>query len=87
MVAELDDSFAVIGDVRSLPAYSLALTRVPGVDRLSDLAQRQRVCYLADVDLLASAVENVCRRRDEAFRSSHCDGDLTGVAPSSANRA
>ncbi|QNN81949.1 diadenosine tetraphosphate hydrolase [Brachybacterium sp. Z12] len=68
VLAELNDSFAVIGDVQWLPGYSLALTKVPGVDRLSDLPRRQRISYLADVDLLASAVENVCRRRDDAFR-------------------
>lgn len=68
VLAELDHSFAVIGDVQWLPGYSLALTKAPGVDRLSDLPRAQRIGYLADVDLLASAVENVCRRRDEAFR-------------------
>ncbi|MGF3056659.1 diadenosine tetraphosphate hydrolase [Microbacterium sp. YY-01] len=64
----MDYSFAVIGDVQWLPGYSLALTKVPGVDRLSDLPRARRVGYLTDVDLLASAVEEVCRRRDSAFR-------------------
>ena len=68
VLAELDHAFAVIGDVQWLPGYSLALTKVPGVDRLSDLPRVQRIGYLADVDLLASAVEEVCRRRDGAFR-------------------
>lgn len=57
MLAELDAAFCVIGDVQWLPGYSLALTKVPGVDRLTDLPRADRVRYLADVDLLATAVE------------------------------
>ncbi|WP_150460078.1 HIT family protein [Nesterenkonia ebinurensis] len=68
VVAELDAAFAVIGDVQFLPGYSLALTKVPGVDRLSDLPRAERLSYLADVDLLAAAVETVCARFDSAYR-------------------
>ncbi|WP_029252354.1 HIT family protein [Paraoerskovia marina] len=68
VLSELDHSFAVIGDVQWLPGYSLALTKVPGVDRLTDLSRAERVRYLADVDLLAAAVESVCSRHDESFR-------------------
>lgn len=68
VLAELDAAFAVIGDVQFLPGYSLALTRTPGVDRLSDLPRTERLRYLADVDLIAAAVETVCRRRDPQFR-------------------
>lgn len=68
VLAELDAAFAVIGDVQWLPGYSLALTKQRGVDRLSDLPRRDRVRYLADVDLVATAVENVCRRRDPGYR-------------------
>jgi len=68
VLAELDSSYAVIGDVQFLPGYSLALTKVPGVDRLSDLPRRERLRYLADVDLLADAVETVCMRTDPAYR-------------------
>jgi diadenosine tetraphosphate (Ap4A) HIT family hydrolase len=67
-MAELDASYAVIGDVQFLPGYSLALTKTPGVDRLSDLPRRERLLYLADVDLLADVVETVCRRFDPAYR-------------------
>ena len=35
MLAELDAAFAAIGDAQWLPGYSLALTKRPGVDRLS----------------------------------------------------
>ena len=68
VLAELDAAFAVIGDVQWLPGYSVALTKVPGVDRLSDLPRPERLRYLADVDLLATAVETVCARLDPAFR-------------------
>jgi diadenosine tetraphosphate (Ap4A) HIT family hydrolase len=66
--AELDAAFAVIGDVQFLPGYCLALTKVPGVDRLSDLPRRERVRYLADIDLIATCVETVCERFDSAYR-------------------
>ncbi|GII99666.1 hypothetical protein CLV28_0237 [Sediminihabitans luteus] len=68
VLAHLNSSIAVIGDVQWLPGYSLALTKVPGVDRLTDLPREERVRYLADVDLLATAVESVCSRHDETFR-------------------
>ena len=68
VLAELPAAFAVIGDVQFLPGYSLALTKVPGVDRLSDLPRGERLRYLADVDLVADAVETVCRRLDPAYR-------------------
>lgn len=68
VMAELEASYAVIGDVQFLPGYSLALTKAPGVDRLSDLPRRERAGYLADVDLIADAVESVCRRLDPAYR-------------------
>ncbi|WP_134739658.1 diadenosine tetraphosphate hydrolase [Nocardioides sp. 503] len=68
VLAELSAAYAVIGDVQFLPGYSLALTKTPGVDRLSDLPRAERLRYLADVDLLADAVETVCRRLDRDFR-------------------
>lgn len=68
VLAELDAAFAVIGDVQWLPGYSLALTKTSGVDRLSDLPRLERLRFLADVDLLATAVESVCSRLDDAFR-------------------
>lgn len=68
VLAELDTSFAVIGDVQFLPGYTLALAKVPGVDRLSDLPRRDRIHHLADVDLVADAVETVCKRMDPAYR-------------------
>lgn len=71
--AELDAAFAVIGDVQFLPGYSLALTRVPGVDRLTDLPRAERVRFLADVDLVATAVEAVCKARDPGYRRTNVE--------------
>jgi diadenosine tetraphosphate (Ap4A) HIT family hydrolase len=68
VLAELSAAYAVMGDVQFLPGYSLALTKKPGIDRLSDLPRVERLRYLADVDLLADAVETVCRRIDPAYR-------------------
>lgn len=68
VLAELDASYPVIGDVQFLPGYSLALTKTPGADRLSDLSRAERLGYLADVDLLGDAVETVCRGFDSAYR-------------------
>lgn len=67
VLAELDASFAVMGDVQFLPGYSLALSKVVHADRLSDLPRAERVRYLADVDLVATAVENVCMARDAGY--------------------
>lgn len=68
LLHELGSAFAVVGDVQFLPGYSLALSKVQGADRLSSLPRSERVRYLADVDLIATAVENVCSRIDPAFR-------------------
>ncbi|GAA4675887.1 HIT family protein [Gordonia humi] len=68
VLAELTAAFAVIGDSQFLPGYCLALTKTPGVDRLSDLDRCARLAFLSDVDLLASAVETVCSAVDSAFR-------------------
>lgn len=68
VLAELEDAFVVIGDVQFLPGYSLALTKRPGVDRLSDLPRAERLRFLADTDLVATAVENVCSASDPAYR-------------------
>jgi diadenosine tetraphosphate (Ap4A) HIT family hydrolase len=68
VMAELDAAYAVIGDVQFLPGYALALTKQRGVDRLSDLPRQERLRYLADVDLLADAVESVCKRMNTGYR-------------------
>lgn len=68
VLAELNAAYAVIGDVQFLPGYCLALAKRPGADRLSDLARPERVKFLADTDLVATAVEIVCSELDPAYR-------------------
>lgn len=66
--AELGTAFAVLGDTQFLPGYALALTKTPGADRLTDLPRAARIRFLADVDLVATAVETVCAARDPRYR-------------------
>lgn len=68
VLSHLPGGFAVIGDVQFLPGYSVLITDRPGVDRLSDLPRGERAQFLASMDLLGEAVENVCAARDAAFR-------------------
>lgn len=60
--------YAVMGDVQFLPGYSVLLSRNPDATALADLPRAERVQYLADVDLLATAVESACRAHDPRFR-------------------
>jgi diadenosine tetraphosphate (Ap4A) HIT family hydrolase len=68
VLARLEAGFAVIGDVQFLPGYCVFITDEPGVDRLTDLPRPRRQAFLAGAEVLAEAVENVCSRRDPAFR-------------------
>ncbi len=67
VMARLDSSFAVIGDVQWLPGYSVLITDKVGVDRLTDLTRAERTAYLGSVDILAEAVETACAEMDPAF--------------------
>jgi len=68
VLRRLDAGFAVIGDTQFLPGYCVLLADSPAVGRLTDLARPRRLEFLADLDLLGEAVENVCARRDPGFR-------------------
>lgn len=68
VLAGLDSGYAVIGDVQFLPGYSVLLSRNPSATALSELPREERLAFLADVDLLATAVEDACRSRDAGFR-------------------
>ncbi len=68
VLRRLSTGFAIIGDLQFLPGYCVFLTDDPGVQRLSDLPRPRRMDFLAEMDLLAEAVERVCGRRDPAFR-------------------
>lgn len=68
VLAETPAGYAVIGDVQFLPGYCLLLSRNPRATALGELPRAERVQYLADADLLATAVERACRASDPGFR-------------------
>ncbi len=68
VLARLDAGFAVIGDVQFLPGYCVFISDDTAADRLTDLPRERRVAFLAGAERLAEAVQNVCSRRDPAFR-------------------
>lgn len=73
VLAELDGGFAVIGDVQFLPGYCVLLGKDPSVTALADMPRADRVQFLADADLLATAVERACRAIDPGFRRVNLD--------------
>ncbi len=68
VLTELAGGYAVIGDTQFLPGYCVLLGKDPDATALADLPRRDRVQFLADVDLLATDVERACREIDPAFR-------------------
>lgn len=48
-------------------------SRNPSAQALAELPRDERVQFLADVDLLATAVERACRSLDPAFRPINID--------------
>lgn len=68
VLAELEGGFAVIGDVQFLPGYCVLLAKDPSVTALSELPRAERLRFLADADLLATAVERAARALDPGFR-------------------
>ncbi|RLV49230.1 diadenosine tetraphosphate hydrolase [Nocardioides mangrovicus] len=68
VLARLPAAFAVIGDVQWLPGYCVLLSDDPAATRLSDLAPDARLAFLASMERLGSAVEQVCGALDPAFR-------------------
>jgi len=65
--AELTSGYAAIGDVQFLPGYCVLLSKDANASALAELPRRERVQFLADVDLLAGAVERACREADPEF--------------------
>jgi hypothetical protein len=51
--------FAVIGEVRFLPGYSVLLVDDPSVRRLSELPKSKRLAFLSGMDKLGEALERV----------------------------
>ena len=68
MLAELAGGFAVMGDVQFLPGYCVLLGKDPTVTSLAAMPRAARVRFLADADLLATAVDGACSAVDGAFR-------------------
>ncbi len=73
VLGETKAGFAVIGDTQFLPGYSVLLSRTPGPTALAELPRPERVQFLADTDLLATAVERACRRVGEGFTRINID--------------
>jgi diadenosine tetraphosphate (Ap4A) HIT family hydrolase len=70
---EMRSGYAVIGDVQFLPGYCVLLGKHPSARALAEMPRPERVQFLADVDLLATAVESACRASDPAFRRVNID--------------
>ena len=68
VLAELAAGYAVIGDVQFLPGYCVLLSKDPAASALAELPRRERVQFLADADLLCTAVDRACRAADPHFR-------------------
>ncbi len=68
VMSPTSSGYAVFGDVQFLPGYCVLLSRDPTARALADLPRGERVQFLADADLLATAVEQACREADPAFR-------------------
>lgn len=73
VLAELASGYAVIGDVQFLPGYCVLLSKNPHAKALAELPRGERVQFLADVDLLSTAVELACRESDPRFRRTNID--------------
>lgn len=73
VLAELRGGYAVIGDVQFLPGYCVLLGKNPHVTALAELPRADRVQFLADADLLATAVERACRDADPRFRRTNIE--------------
>ncbi|HET9128827.1 MAG TPA: diadenosine tetraphosphate hydrolase [Propionibacteriaceae bacterium] len=68
VLAELTAGYAVIGDVQFLPGYCVLLSTNPVASALAQLPRPERLQFLADADLLCTAVERACRALDSGFR-------------------
>lgn len=55
------------------PGYCVLLGKNPDVTALAEMPRAERVQFLADADLLATAVERACRAIDPAFRRVNLD--------------
>lgn len=68
VLQELTGGYAVVGDVQFLPGYCVLLGKDPRARALAEMPRLDRVRFLADTDILATAVEQACREFDPALR-------------------
>ena len=73
VLATLPSGYAVIGDVQFLAGYCVLLGKDSHAKALADMPREDRVQFLADADLLATAVERACREADSSFRRINID--------------
>ena len=73
VLEELRSGYAVIGDVQFLPGYCVLLGKDLDAKVLAEMPRQERVRFLADAGLLATAVETACRAYDLAFRRVNID--------------
>lgn len=73
VIAELQSGYAAIGDVQFLPGYCALLGKDSNAKALAEMPRMARVQFLADTDLLATAVEHTCREADPCFRRVNID--------------
>jgi hypothetical protein len=80
VIAELTGGFAVIGDTQFLPGYCVLLAKDPSAKALAQLPRGQRLQFLADVDLLATAVERACAQKWMVSGGSTSISSATGMS-------
>ena len=68
LLRRLSVGVAVLGHAEEPPGSCVLVVDDPLVQRLTDLPRERRLAFLGDLDLLAEAVHNVCRRHDPGFR-------------------
>lgn len=56
-----------------MPGYCVLLGKDPDAKALAEMPRPERVRFLADVDLSATAVETACRANNPAFRRVNID--------------
>lgn len=69
LLRRMSAGFAIIGAVEDAPGCCVLVAASPFVERLTDLPRERRLQFLADMDRLGEAVQNVCARRDTAFQA------------------
>lgn len=67
VLRRLSAGIAILGHAEEPPGSCALVLDDPLVQRLTDLPRERRLTFLGDMDLLAEAVHNVCRRHEPGF--------------------